>query len=389
VKAIALLLAMALVFSLGFVLGSLQSKDYEFSETFLQRSAEIISYLKNSYFKPNTTQAREVSDATLEDGMLHGLADGLGDPYTRYFNDEELAEHSASMAESYVGIGVLLSLGDDGFPVVVRVYKDSPAKRAGIEENDVIVGIDGQDLVAGTELIKVAGRLRGEAGTKVSVSVMRQSKRREFDLVRAAVAIEYVSARMINKEIGYISLSEFSMQCNVEVKQAIEALQAQGMKKLIFDLRSNPGGYVEPAVRIADLFLDEGLVAYTQYADGERKDYRSDAAKLNIPVVVLVNENSASASEIVVGALKDRGAATVVGQKTYGKGIIQLLYPLSKGGALNITIAGYFTPSGTSIHGVGITPDVIVGLPANVLNGTVKLTPDNDTQLQKAIELLK
>ncbi len=382
-KTVALVLALALVFAGGYILGSFKKDiSYGFSDEFLNKYEEISKILKEDYYEGTKSQL-------FEDGMIHGLASSLGDPYTRYMNEEELAEFNAQQAETYAGIGVVISLDDSKMPKVARVYKNSPAQKAGLLENDVFVAVNGETIQPNTELSAVSGKLRGEAGTEVEVSVARRGKSLTMKIIRATVDIEYVQTRMLSGSVGYLSLSEFSLHSYSEVKSGIEALQAQGMKKLVIDLRSNPGGYVDSAVKIADLFLDKGIVTYTVDAKGTRHDYTSDSAKLSIPLVVLVNSYSASASEIVVGALHDRNAATTVGTKTYGKGIIQMPYPLSTGGQLNVTIAKYFTPNGISIHKIGITPDHIVELPAEVLDGSSTLTDKNDSQLKKAIDLLK
>ncbi len=382
-KTVALVLALALVFVGGYVLGSYKKDTGSaLSADFLKRYNEISEYLKKYYYEGTNQQE-------FENGMLHGLASSLGDPYTRYLNEEELAEANAQDAESYVGIGVVISVDDNKMPKVARIYKNSPAQKAGLLENDVFTAIDGVAVEPNTELSKISGKLRGTSGTEVEVTVDRSGKSLTMKIVRAAVAIEYVSTRMLSGNIGYLSLSEFSQHSYSEVQAGVEALQAQGMKKLVIDLRSNPGGYVDSAVKIADIFLDQGIVTYTVDVQGNRHDYSSDKEKLSIPLVILVNGYSASASEIVVGALHDRGVATIVGTKTYGKGIIQMPFPLSTGGQLNVTIARYFTPNGVCIHGIGITPDHVVELPADVLNGTVKLTDKTDSQLQKAVELLK
>ena len=382
-RTVALVLALALVFVGGYVLGSYkQDAGTGLSTDFVKRYAEISEYLKKYYYQGTTPQQ-------FEDGMLHGLASSLGDPYTRYLNEKELAESNAQDAESYVGIGVVISLDDSKMPKVARVYKNSPAQKAGLLENDVFTAIDGVAVEPNTELSAISGKLRGTAGTQVEVTVNRGGKSLTMKIGRAAVDIEYVTTRMLSGSIGYLSLSEFAQHSYSEVLAGVESLQAQGMKKLVIDLRSNPGGYVDAAVKIADIFLDQGLVTYTVDVQGSRHDYTSDKEKISIPLVILVNGYSASASEIVVGALHDRGAAAIVGTKTYGKGIIQMPFPLSTGGQLNVTIARYYTPNGVCIHGIGITPDYVVELPSDVLNGNVKLSDKTDSQLQKAIDLLK
>lgn len=384
-KVIAAVLALALVFAGGFTLGSVKQNDTQLSDNYIRTRDEIMDLLEQNYYLG-------ADQSVLEDGMLHGLAEGVGDAYTYYLNPEELEAYNDSNAESYVGIGVIIMLNENGLPAVTRVFHNSPAYGAGIVEGDVFIKVDGEDIQPGAtmdDLSQTSSKLRGEPGTDVTVTFLHESNPVTLTLTRAAVEIEYVEYRMLTADIGYIALSDFSFNCVEEVEAAISALREQGMKKLVFDLRFNPGGYVSSAVSIADMFLNEGVVVYTVYADQSREEYTSQDGKYDIPLVVLVNEYSASSSEILTGALKDRGAATIVGMQTYGKGIIQLMYPLSLGGAINITIASYYTPDYISIHGVGIEPDVEVQLPDDVLNGTVSLTDENDTQLQTAIEILQ
>lgn len=377
--------ALVLALTAGFAIGRMDFGQQTLmgDSAFDQRAQEIRQILEQYFYKG-------VEAGTLEDGMLHGMADALGDPYTTYYNEEELEQYNEVTSETYGGIGVVISMdAETGYPKASRVYKNSPAEKAGMMAGDIFVAVDGERISSEDTLTDLSNRMRGEIGTQVNVTVQRGGQELEFTITRAQIQAEYVEYRMLDNEVGYILISEFSTKCDEEFEAAVAQLQSQGMKRLVLDVRSNPGGYVEQAVSIADMLLPEGVVVSLRDKDGKTQDYTSDADQLGIPMVVLVNEYSASASEILVGALKDYGVATVVGMKTYGKGIVQMMFPLSAGGALDVTIASYYTPNGTSIHGVGIAPDVEIQLSDDLLSGETALTDATDNQLQRAIEIVK
>ena len=244
-----------------------------------------------------------------------------------------------------------------------------------------------EDIDPEMELTLISNRIRGERGTEVTLTVRRNDQTLELRAERGEIDIQYVESKMIEGNIGYIALSEFSLNCVEEFEKALQDLQEEGAEAFILDLRSNPGGYVDSAVAIADMLLPSGTIVYTKDKNDNEQTYTSDAACVDLPMVVLINENSASASEILVGALQDHEAATIVGVKSYGKGVIQRVLPISNGGALRVTIASYYTPNGRNIHGVGITPDIEVQLPDEVREDPTLLTEQTDTQLQKAIEV--
>lgn len=237
----------------------------------------------------------------------------------------------------------------------------------------------------------------GAAGTKITIDVLRDDEPLKFDVIRGEITENSVSSEMLSDDIGYISITNFNMSTDgydkstyTEFVDEITDLTDMGMKKLIIDLRDNPGGVMEEVINIADYLLPEGIITYTETRTGEREEYKSDANAVKIPMVVLVNGNSASASEILTGALKDYGYAVVVGEKTYGKGIVQRVYPFSDGSGMSITIAKYFTPNGVCIHGVGIEPDYVVELPEKYDGMYAVSIPHNeDAQLRKAIEILE
>lgn len=377
--------AILLALTAGFAIGRIDfGQQMQMADSAFEQKAQEIGQILQQYFY------KGADEQTLMDGMLHGMADALGDPYTTYYNEEELNRYNEVTSETYGGIGVVISKdADTGYPKASRVYKNSPAQKAGLMTGDVFVAVDGERVKSDDTLTALSNKMRGEKGTQVTVTIQRGGKEMEFTITRAQIQAEYVEYHMLDSEVGYILISEFSTKCDEEFKAAVKDLQAQGMKRLVLDVRSNPGGYVDQAVHIADMLLPEGVVVSLKDKNGKTQEYTSDAGQLGIPMVVLVNEYSASASEILVGALKDYGAATVVGMKTYGKGIVQMMFPLASGGALDVTIASYFTPKGTSIHGVGIAPDVELQLSDDLLSGETALTEATDNQLQKAIGIVK
>ena len=345
--------------------------------------AEIEGIIQQYYYK-------DVSDEDMEEGVLHGAVLALGDPYSMYMNKEEKQAYNETLEGQYSGIGVLASMDKSMRPVIAQVYRGTPAEQAGLQKGDVIIAVDGEeiDLSASADLSKVTGKIRGEEGTEVSITVERNGQKKEFTMKRKTVQINYVTCRMLTDTVGYIKIDEFSGSALTEYQAAVKELQEKGMQKLVLDLRDNPGGFVDYAVEIADELLPEGTIMSIKDKNGQSKEYKSDASAADFPMAVLCNGNSASASEILVAALKDYSRATIIGEKTYGKGIIQSHFDLSWGGYLKLTTASYYSPNGNAIHEVGIEPNEKVSLPAEVQNGTVELTDQNDTQLQKALEVL-
>lgn len=344
--------------------------------------AEIQNLIRDNYYQ-------EVSDEQLEEGLLHGAVLALGDPYSAYMNPEEKQAYSESLEGAYVGIGVLTMLDKDQCAVVAQVYRDTPAQQAGLQKGDVFVAVNGKNVDGPlSDLTEVTSKIRGEKGTEVTVTVARNGQTLDFTMKRAQVHINYVSYRMLNGTIGYIKMDEFSGDALSEYQKAVTDLKSAGMQKLVLDLRDNPGGFVDYAVEIADELLPSGTIISVKDKNGESEEYTSDEKAETFPMAVLVNGNTASASEILTAALKDYGRATIIGEKTYGKGIIQSHFNLSWGGYLKLTTASYYSPKGTPIHEVGVTPDVEVSLPEALVKNPSSLTDENDVQLQKALETL-
>ncbi|HHV38172.1 MAG TPA: S41 family peptidase [Tepidimicrobium sp.] len=342
-------------------------------------------YIKESYL-------RDVDDEKLEEGQLKGLFQALEDPYSVYMTEEEFKDFTEHTKGIYGGIGVIVTPGDDNLITVVSPIEDTPGERAGIRTGDKIVKVDGKEFTA-DNMDKAVQLMKGEPNTSVSITILREdkdgkSKYIDLDIVREEIRLVTVKSDIIDEEIGYIKITSFDDLTYEDFKKDLDSLMKKDVKGLILDLRSNPGGLLDVCVKIADEFLDEGVIVYTETKDGERLYERSGKNKIDIPLVVLVNEGSASASEILAGAIKDRGRGILVGKKTFGKGVVQRIKQLSDGSGFKLTVSEYFTPSGTSIHELGIEPDVAVDLPEDVETlGTENLK--EDLQLQAAIEEMK
>lgn len=344
----------------------------------------IQSYLDKYYVD-------EMDEAQVEDMLYAGMMAGVGDRYTYYLTKENLDQYMENTNGNFDGVGIEVYTTQNGEVVISNVMAGQPAETAGLEAGDVIIGVDGEDM-QGKLISDVASKIRGKEGTEVTIQVLRRStgETLEFTMKRATVEVESVSSRMIDGEIGYISINGFKENTYAQFKEALTALQDAGMKGLILDLRDNPGGLVKSVYEIGEELLPEGTMVYTMDKNENRNDLKCDGEYLDIPLVVLVNENSASASEIFSGAVKDTGRGILVGSQTFGKGLVQRLFTLPDGSGLNITIQKYYTPNGTSIHGVGIEPDEVVQLPENYLSTPLTEIPaEQDTQLQKGIQVME
>ncbi len=334
----------------------------------------------------------EIDKDKMYEAALKAYVDGLGDPYTNYFTKEEYQVFEQDMAATYDGIGAPISKDQETkLVMIVSPYKDSPAEKAGLKTGDIILAVDGEDTTAMAP-DEVAKRIRGEKGTKVTLTIQRKVNDKatmlEIPIIRATIVIPTIAARMLEDNIGYIAIYGFDAPTAEQFRQELRNLKSQGMKGLVIDLRGNPGGYLETAVQIADEIISQGLVVYIEDKNGNREDFSAtNPAKLDIPVAVLVDKGSASASEILAGALKDHGLATIVGTTTFGKGLVQNTFPFADGSALKVTIAKYYTPNGEYIHSKGIEPQVKVELETN--ENTEKSENKMDNQLQKAWEVVK
>lgn len=323
-----------------------------------------------------------------EELMYTGLVAGVGDPYTYYLSADSLAEQVEKNSGHFVGIGVEIYAGDDGYIVVSSVTPGGPAEAAGILAEDKITEVDGESIT-GKTAADVSALVKGEEGTDVTLTIFRESTGEvlEKTVTRQDIQVQTVSWRMMDDNIGYISITNFRENTYSQFKEALDTLEAEGMEKLVLDLRNNTGGLVKSAHEIGEELLPEGIMVYTMDKDGNREDTLCDDVYNDVPLVVLVNGNSASAAEILAGAIQDTGRGELIGTTTFGKGLVQRLFTLPDGSGLNVTIQKYYTPNGTSIHGVGITPDYEVELPEEYAQQT-NIPAEADTQLQKAVEVL-
>ncbi|MBQ8955285.1 MAG: S41 family peptidase, partial [Clostridia bacterium] len=319
------------------------------------RLNEVLELIKSEYYA-------ETDEDALILGAIRGMVDSLDDPYSFYRTPEEMLQEQDHQEGVYQGVGLQLLASEEGWLLITRVFSGSPAEEAGIQAGDMLMAVAGVELTGLEDAMDTAkSLLLGEENTKVSVEVERGGERLSFDVGHAEVTINRVDSCMLDDDIGYIAIYEF-MGDDVEgFSAALSALKEQQARALVIDLRGNPGGLLTDVVKIADMVLDEGLIVYVETRSGARDSYYSDADAVDLPMAVLVNGASASASEILAGALQDRGTATIVGETTFGKGIVQSIIPFHEDGAgIHLTTASYFTPSGRSIHGSGIEPDMPV-----------------------------
>ena len=323
----------------------------------------------------------EIDEQKILDETIKGYVNGLDDEYSEYMTKEEWEEFQADALGNYVGIGIYMTIDENGNVVILSPIEGTPAADVGLKEGDVIVNVN-DESVLGFSSDEVSSKIKGEEGTKVKITVLRNNEYLDFEVERKAIKVYHVESEMLDNKIGYISLLTFDEGCSEEFKNAYEKLASEGAEKLIIDLRSNTGGLVDEALNIADMILPKGAkMLITTDSEGNKTTdvSENDPIIINKDIVLLVNEYSASASELLVGALKDNGKAIVVGKNTYGKGVIQSVFMLNDGSALKLTVNEYFTPNETKINKVGIKPDYEVDLGED---------PNVDTQLNKAIEVL-
>lgn len=333
---------------------------------------------------------REVDEDELLEGAVRGMMAALDDPYTFYYSPEEMSAHEEQSGGEYEGLGIAVQPDEQGRIQIIRIYKGSPAEQAGMCVGDCILVVNGEDVDARTEqaLDEAIGEIRGEAGETLRLKVLREGEQIELTAVCGAVSASQVEHSMLPGDVGYIELFRFTGDDVEGFKAALAELQEQGARGLVIDLRNNPGGLLEDVVAIADELLGECTIVYTQDRAGSRKDYYSDAACCELPLAVLINGESASASEILAAAVQDLDRGTLVGTRSFGKGIVQTIVTFENDGAgMQYTSAEYFTPLGKNIHGVGITPDVIVESETVNRSGIADL--EADVQLQAAVTAVR
>lgn len=333
----------------------------------------------------------EIDENKLLEGAIKGYVAGLEDPYTEYYTKEEMEEFTEQTMGNFVGIGVYMSKDTEkNVIVVISPIKDSPAAKAGILPGDIISKVDGV-AYTGDQMSEASTKIKsGEPGTTVKIEIIRDGETKELEITRSSVKLNHIESEKLSNNIGYLAISTFDSGCAKEFKEKFEELQKQGITSLIIDIRNNGGGIVEEALDIADLIIekDKPLLITVDKNQKEETTYAKIDPEIKMPIVLLTNGNSASASEILAGILKAYDKATVVGTKTYGKGVIQKLMSLTDGSGIKITTNEYYTPKHEKINKIGISPDIEVELPSELQN-QLMIERTKDTQLQKAIELLK
>lgn len=355
-----------------------QKNVYKQYEKFLT----LKDYLQKNYYK-------ELDEEKLIEGAIKGMFDSIGDPYTLYMDAEEYRDLMTRTQGTYGGIGVIVTPGEDGYVTVVSPIEDTPGEKAGLIPGDRIISVNGE-AIFGDKLDYAVDLMKGKPGTEITLAISRDGKDKIFDvnITREEIRLKTVRSEIIEGDIGYIRISMFDEQTAKDFKEHLESLKKKKIKGVVLDLRNNPGGLLDKCVEIADEILGEQVIVYTEDRNGNRNVERSDKRQLELPIAVLVNKGSASASEILAGAIKDSKKGKVIGTTTFGKGLVQHVKPLTDGTGFKFTISEYFTPNGINIHGIGVEPDIIVELPEE-LKDEVIIEPHQDTQLKKAIEVLR
>ncbi len=355
----------------------------------VQKFNEARGILQKSFYE-------DIDTNKLLEGAIAGMADSLKDPYTVYYNKEQMkafTDMQRNTENEYVGVGLPIMLDKNGIITVLEPFDDSPAKAAGIRQGDKILKIDGKDITGIRDDALVASMIKGQENTEVVLTILRQSESSTFDVrvVRKKIKAKLnIRSEMLEDNIAYIKLKMFDENISDNFIKQLNKLVDQGAKAVIIDVRDNPGGLYNEVVSLADRILPKGTIVYTEDRQGKKVYQKSDDNQLNLPIAVLTNGNSASASEILAGAIKDFKKGILIGTKTFGKGLVQSTYSFDDGTGLKVTIARYFTPSGVCIHGEGIKPDIEIKLSDKYKDTPVSAIPrDEDLQLQKAIDTLK
>ena len=348
------------------------------SSEFLQKIDVIETLIDENFY------LEEVSAEILREGAYDGIVAALDDIYSVYYTPEEAEEVFQQSEGIYYGIGAYVQMDTvTGYAKITGTIKDTPAEEAGLQAGDILYKVNGEDM-AGLDVSQVVLHIKGEEGTSVHLTLVRGNEYVEVDVERRKIESPTIEYSMLDDGMGYVQIVEFDDVTVNQFQEAVTALEKENVKGLILDLRGNPGGNLYSVVEIADMLLDKGKILYTEDKKGRQEVYNSgDGTIIDVPMVVLVDGNSASASEVLSGALKDHGKATLVGTTTFGKGIVQTIRTLKDGSAIKLTISAYYTPAGTNIHGTGIEPDVVVEF-----DGEAYRADGYDNQLEKAKEVL-
>lgn len=362
----------------GFPFGTYASG--QVSENDVSAKLDLLNSLIDQYY----LYEGEVDEDALAEGIYSGYTAALGDPYTEYYDREETAALMESTSGEFSGIGATMTQNTDGpGAVITAVYEGSPAAEAGLQAGDVISKVDGND-VSGMDLDSIVSLIKGEKGTEVKITALRYGQEIETAAVRDIIQMQTVDSVMLDDQVGYISVSEFDDVTYDQFKSALDSLEAQGMAGLVIDLRNNPGGNLDTVTDMLKLLLPEGPIVSITDKNGDTEEITCDGSnEFTKPLAVLVNQYSASASEVFCGAVQDYGIGSIVGVTTFGKGVVQQLMDLGDGTCLKVTIAEYYTPSGRSINGIGVEPDVEVEYVYDAEN------PEADNQLETAAETVR
>lgn len=387
------LLAFLLVIGVGFTgftLGKNSSKDNALLSQENQKHMAQMEAMKELI---DENFLFDYDEKQLYDGSLKGMFENLKDPYTAYYTKDEFDKLMESVNGKYAGIGVAVQASDEGYIKAISVFDESPAKKAGIEVGDYITKVDGESYSA-DQLEEAVSKIRGNIGEKVKITVLRKNNKdkaeeKEIEVERSDVKVDTVDSKVVEKDgnsVGYIKIKEFEDVTKEEFAKELKSLKDQNVDGIVMDLRNNPGGSLDVCLAIADTFLDEGIIVSTVDKKGKEIVENSDKEMDKTPMTVLINENSASASEILAGAFKDRGRAKIIGKTSFGKGIVQKLFPLEDGSGVKITISEYFTPNKTKIHKIGVKPDIEVENNNDNILDIEQL--DQDDQFNKAMDTL-
>ncbi len=387
------LLAFLLVIGVGFTgftLGKNSSKDNALLSQENQKHMAQMEAMKELI---DENFLFDYDEKQLYDGSLKGMFENLKDPYTAYYTKDEFDKLMESVNGKYAGIGVAVQASDEGYIKAISVFDESPAKKAGIEVGDYITKVDGESYSA-DQLEEAVSKIRGNIGEKVKITVLRKNDKdkaeeKEIEVERADVKVDTVDSKVVERDgnsVGYIKIKEFEDVTKEEFAKELKSLKDQNVDGIVMDLRNNPGGSLDVCLAIADTFLDEGVIVSTVDKKGKEIVENSDKEMDKTPMTVLINENSASASEILAGAFKDRGRAKIIGKTSFGKGIVQKLFPLEDGSGVKITISEYFTPNKTKIHKIGVKPDIEVENNNDNILDIEQL--DQDDQFNKAMDTL-
>lgn len=351
-------------------------KDYEYYQELDQRYGkveELKGYIDQYFYKDD-------ADINFEDGLLKGLFSALNDPYSIYMNQNDYEQFNISTTGEYGGIGIVVSPNDNGYIEVVSPIEDTPAEKAGVKSGDIILMVDDTDV--NVDMYEEAVRMiRGVPGEAVILTIRRlgESELLKFEIIREQIKVQVVKTEILEDGVGYLRLTSFDEDAFKEFKKELNEMKDQGIQGLVLDLRGNPGGSLSECTKIADFLLGEQVIVYTQDRAGKKTYYRSDKNQIDMPMAVLVDGGSASASEILTGAIQDSGSGVVIGTQTFGKGLVQSVIELRDSTAFKLTTSQYFTPNGTNIHKIGITPDIVIELSED---------ETQDIQRDKAIEVV-